>query len=62
MLSSIYTAGGYIVTVVSPQHPDRSGMRLAIVRYRADEPQAVDRRLRQLGYELITASLPQPPG
>ena len=62
LLSSIYTAGGYIVTVVSPQHPDRSGMRLAIVRYRADEPQAVDRRLRQLGYELITASLPQPPG
>ena len=62
LLSSINTAGGYIVTVVSPQHPDRSGMRLAIVRYRADEPQAVDRRLRQLGYELITASLPQPPG
>lgn len=62
LLSSINTAWGYIVTVVSPQHPDRSGMRLAIVRYRADEPQAVDRRLRQLGYELITASLPQPPG
>ncbi|MBP7711190.1 MAG: CBS domain-containing protein [Gammaproteobacteria bacterium] len=62
LLSSINSAGGYIVTVVSPQHPDRSGMRLAIVRYRADEPQAVDRRLRELGYEPITENLPRSPG
>ena len=59
LLTAINTGGGYIATVVSPQHPDQTGMRIAIVRYRADEPQALDRRLRELGYDLITENLPR---
>jgi hypothetical protein len=34
-------------------------MRMVIVRFVADEPQAIDRRLRELGYELITENLPR---
>jgi acetoin utilization protein AcuB len=59
LLGAINAGGGYIATVVSPQHPDQTGMRIAIVRFRADEPQALDRRLRELGYELITENLPR---
>jgi len=59
LLAAINAGGGYIATVVSPQHPDHTGMRMAIVRFRADEPQAIDRRLRELGYELITENLPR---
>ena len=40
-------------------HPDATGMRTAIVRFRADDPQALDRRLRELGYDLITENLPR---
>jgi acetoin utilization protein AcuB len=59
LLGDINAGGGYIATVVSPQHPDQTGMRMAIVRFRAPEPQAIDRRLRELGYELITENLPR---
>ena len=59
LLAAINAGGGYIATVVSPQHPDKTGMRMAIVRFRAPEPQAIDRRLRELGYELITENLPR---
>lgn len=58
-LAAINAGGGYIATVVSPQHADQTGMRIAIVRFRAEEPQAIDRRLRELGYELITENLPR---
>jgi acetoin utilization protein AcuB len=58
LLAAINAAGGYIATVVSPQHPDNTGMRICIVRYRADEPAALDRRLRELGYDLVTENLP----
>jgi len=57
-LAVINAGGGYIATVVSPQHPDQTGKRIVIVRFRAPEPQAIDRRLRELGYELITENLP----
>jgi len=58
-LAVINAGGGYIATVVSPQHPDQTGKRIVIVRFRAPEPQAIDRRLRELGYELITENLPR---
>jgi hypothetical protein len=35
-------------------------MRIAIVRFRSNDPQAIDRKLRELGYELITENLPRP--
>jgi len=61
-LAVINAGGGYIATVVSPQHPDQTGKRIVIVRFRAPEPQAIDRRLRELGYELITENLPRTGG
>ena len=60
LLDNINAEGGYIATVVSPLHPDATGMRIAIVRYRADDPSALDNRLRELGYDLITENLPPP--
>jgi acetoin utilization protein AcuB len=58
-LAAINAGGGYIATVVSPQHPDQTGKRIVIVRFRAPEPQAIDRQLRELGYELTTENLPR---
>jgi acetoin utilization protein AcuB len=62
LLGAINASGGYIATVVSPQHPDETGMRVAVVRFRAEDPRAIDRKLRELGYELITENLPRPTG
>ncbi len=59
-LTAINDAGGYIATVVSPVHPDKTGLRIAVVRYRADDPRALNQRLRDLGYELLTETLPAP--
>lgn len=58
LLTAINDAGGYIATVVSPLHPDQTGLRVAVVRYRADDPPALNRRLRDLGYDLLTETLP----
>ncbi len=58
LLDHINAFGGYIATVVSPVNPDESGMRIAIIRYRADVPADLDQHLRELGYELITEELP----
>ncbi|MDG4551253.1 MAG: CBS and ACT domain-containing protein [Candidatus Contendobacter sp.] len=60
LLAAINEAGGYIATVVSPLHPDQTGLRVAVVRYRADDPRALNRRLRDLGYDLLTETLPPP--
>lgn len=57
-LTAINDAGGYIATVVSPVHPDQTGLRIVVVRYRADDPRALNRRLRDLGYDLLTETLP----
>ena len=62
LLTAINDAGGYIATVVSPVHPDQSGLRIAMVRYRADNPRALNRRLRDLGYDLLTETLAAPAG
>ena len=61
LLAAINGQGGYIATVVSPLHPDATGMRIAVVRYRADDPQTLDDRLRELGYDLVTENLPRTP-
>jgi acetoin utilization protein AcuB len=53
-LTTINEAGGYIATVVSPVHPDQTGLRIVVVRYRADNPRALNQHLRELGYDLLT--------
>ncbi len=58
LLAAINEAGGYIATVVSPLHPDQTGLRVAVVRYRAGDPRALSQRLRDLGYELLAETLP----
>ncbi|MCP5159791.1 MAG: CBS domain-containing protein [Gammaproteobacteria bacterium] len=58
LLTTINEAGGYIATVVSPLHPDQTGLRIAVVRYRAPDPQALNQHLRDLGYDLLTEILP----
>ena len=59
LLQCINEAGGYIATVSSPQSPDDSGMRVAVVRYRHDDPGRVDEHLRARGFELISETLPE---
>lgn len=58
LLTQINEAGGYIATVVSPLHPDQTGLRIAVVRYRAADPSALNQRLRDFGYDLLTETLP----
>lgn len=60
LLTAINEAGGYIATVVSPLHSDQTGLRVAVVRYRANDPRALNQRLRNLGYDLLTETLPSP--
>jgi acetoin utilization protein AcuB len=61
LLNAINAGGGYIATVVSPVDPDETGMRIAIVRYRAEDPAGLDRQLREQGYDLFTEQLPERP-
>lgn len=58
LLAAINDASGYIATVVSPPHPDQTGLRVAVVRYRAADPRALNQRLRELGYELLAETPP----
>ncbi len=59
LLKTINSHGGYIATVVSPVLPDETGMRVAIIRYRADNPSELDERLREQGYDLVTEVFPE---
>ncbi len=61
LLDQINDLGGYIATVVSPVTRDATGMRVVIVRFRAEEPRQIDDQLRELGYDLITEELPEAP-
>ncbi len=61
LLETINGLGGYIATVVSPVLPDETGMRVAIIRYRADNPLELDDRLREQGYDLVTEVFPANP-
>jgi acetoin utilization protein AcuB len=49
LLTAINEAGGYIATVVSPLHPDQTGLRIAVVRYRAPDPRALNQHLARSG-------------
>lgn len=57
-LNQVTALNGYIATVVSPLSIDESGKRVVILRYRADNPAALDQQLRAKGYELLTEELP----
>ncbi|MCW8944224.1 MAG: hypothetical protein OQL27_05570, partial [Sedimenticola sp.] len=59
LLHKINDAGGYIATVVSPVSQMDSPQRVAVVRYIADEPEALDKHLQEIGYEVITELLPK---
>jgi acetoin utilization protein AcuB len=61
LLAAINGQGGYIATVVSPVVPDETGMRIVIVRFRAPDPNALDRYLRAQGYDLFTEELARRP-
>ena len=58
LLDDITALGGYIATVVSPYSRDEQGKRIVILRFTADDPQAIDTALRAKGYQLITEILP----
>ena len=58
LLDDITALGGYIATVVSPYSRDEQGNRIVILRFTADNPQAIDSALRDKGYKLITENLP----
>ncbi len=58
LLTAVNRQGGYIATVVSPVVPDATGMRVAILRYRADDPAELDRQLQREGFDLMTEHLP----
>lgn len=60
-LTAINSQGGYIATVVSPVAPDETGMRIVIVRFRSDDPAAIDQTLRAQGYDLFTEELAKTP-
>lgn len=59
LLSRIQELGGEVASVLAPIHADDTGMRISIVRYRADDPGSVARELAESGYEVVTENLPQ---
>jgi acetoin utilization protein AcuB len=58
LLDDITALGGYIATVVSPYRRDDQGNRTVILRFTAENPQAIESALSEKGYQLITHSLP----
>jgi acetoin utilization protein AcuB len=58
LLDRINDFGGYIATVVSPLSIDETGNRIAIIRYRSNNPRSLDDHLKELGYDLMTEELP----
>ncbi len=59
LLDDINDLGGYVSTVVSPISKDYTGMRMVILRYRADEPEVIDQALREKGYDLMNEQVPE---
>ncbi|MCB1861485.1 MAG: CBS domain-containing protein [Gammaproteobacteria bacterium] len=57
-LNKISDGGGYISSVVSPTSESSKEKRTVIVRYIADDPDKIDRQLRELGFEIISEDLP----
>lgn len=57
LLDAVNAAGGQIVTVVSPVHPDETGLRIVILRYRAEQPAALADALVAQGYDVTARDL-----
>ena len=58
LLDVIADNGGNIVTIVSPYHPDETGQRLVILRFRAEDAPGVVAAVRAASYEVLTLNLP----
>lgn len=58
LLSSIEEFGGRIASVLSPIRTDDADVHISIIRYRADDPVSVNRRLAETGYDVVTENLP----
>ncbi len=60
LLACLDELGGYVVSVMTPQQDAvAKGSRDVIVRYKADDPQRVNKQLGERGYQLVTELLPQ---
>lgn len=59
LLPMIEELGGHITSVLSPAQADEAGLRPIIIRYRAADPEAVDRKLKDAGYDVVSENLPQ---
>ncbi|MEG3639008.1 CBS and ACT domain-containing protein [Magnetococcus sp. PR-3] len=57
LLGRINALGGYIATVVSPLHPDKTGLRIVIIRFKAANPQALVKALEDRGYDMISEDM-----
>ncbi|MBF0380989.1 MAG: CBS domain-containing protein [Magnetococcales bacterium] len=54
LTNRINELGGYIATIISPVHPDDTGLRIVIVRYRSQQPHQLAVALQEAGYEIIS--------
>lgn len=52
LLASVNAHGGYIVSVVSPHTPATEGRRMAVIRFKAPDQEAVIDGLRAAGYDV----------
>lgn len=59
LLTTLGELGGYLVSVMTPQHQsyDEEGTRTVIVRFQADNPAQVNQQLKEKGYEIISELL-----
>ena len=58
LLRHIEESGGGIASVLSPMHADDAGTRICIVRYQAEDPAAVVKKLKEAGYQVVTQDMP----
>jgi len=58
LLTVINQAGGDTVNVITTTHRDADDRRAVIVRFRAEEPAAVFKSLRDAGYDVASEDLP----
>jgi acetoin utilization protein AcuB len=61
LLACLDELGGYVVSVMTPQHhhSDETGTRNVVVRYKAEDSQQVSQQLKERGYQVVTEVHPQ---
>lgn len=61
LLACLDELGGYIVSVMTPQHQqdDEEGSRHLVLRFKADDPQGVRQQLGDRGYTVVTETYPK---